>query len=463
MKRIILLLATVLIIAGVSAQNYEIPEILQEKLDQENIDLTATEDYKEVNLSEENYYKYIERENGTDTIIGYKWNKQKQKWVPCERIIKKYNEKELVIGKLYQYLVPEHGWVNGLHFTYGYDDNGNRTKKVIRFWHRYHKKWVNYFRRFNAYNEYDKITKALTQRWSVDSAQWVNRHHRLFSYNEDTLKSDTIRAWRYFAEKWGNKYLNHYFYDDKGRLRSRLIHKWKHPIKHWIKSHRNIFFYKHEHLAIIIHQDWKPCKEVWIKKGRHVFRNDDSGNRTMNLHQLWDHKHHSWEGREMKLFDYNEENYLVEAVFKIKKPKHYTWHNMKRVEFEYDTDGNITEKLIQHWSEYFQEWYNFKLWRMVLEYKYGYAGVYDNTKQGEDIELTFRNPYTTGSPITISGLDEQNCQAVIYDLSGQVVYSETINGNQNISITEDLPGGIYIITLKQNDNLLHKEKIIISR
>ncbi len=77
MKKFSLLFASVLLALFVSAQNYPFPEAVQEYLQQEQLDLTENYDNFETNLSEENYYyETTSRGEITDTIIGYKWDKQ---------------------------------------------------------------------------------------------------------------------------------------------------------------------------------------------------------------------------------------------------------------------------------------------------------------------------------------------------------------------------------------------------
>ncbi len=462
MKKLILMfIAGVATATTLMAQNFEIPEIVNEKLEAEALDLSITPDYEEVDLSEENYYEYVYRQGGTDTIIGFVWNKDTQSWKKHDRIIKIYDANEQVVEKFYQYLNPNHGWINGLHFTYTYDDAGNRTEKTVQIWRRINQEWVNHFHRSNVFNSFNKLIKATTQRWSIDSAIWINRHNRSFYYNEDTLKADTIKVWGKYMQTWKYKKMHKFHYDIDGNLKARMAFQWKHSSNIWALDHRTLFGYNNDGwLKGVKIQAYKPIHQVWINKARHAFEYDADGNRTLNLKEIWEK--HDWIGVEMRLFQYNINDNLTQAVFKAKKPWHPTWHNLKKVNLAHDDNGNIVKKLVQNWSEYFQMWYNHRLWKMIISAKSGYAGIDDLNNNTEKIEISFANPYTKGIPVTISGLQPGQYQVHVVDLSGKIVFKTEIESNAEVFINDDLHKGVYIISLVKNNQLISKQKMIVA-
>lgn len=461
MKKITFFLATILLSCGLWAQQFEIPEIINEKLSQEETDLTIVKDFEEVNLSEENYYRSISRNSGTDTIIGYKWNHHNQEWVMRDRIIKIYDANEQVTEKFYQYLSPNNGWVNGIHYTYTYDNNGNRTGKVIRLWHRIDQEWVNWHQRLNTFNNLDKLVETKTQRWAPDTGIWVNRHQRLFAYDSETMLADTIKYWRLFQAEWKNKYFNKYIYDSTGQIKARVVFDWKPFYSIWVKERRHLYFFNDlDQLAGAWHQNWHPFLQIWTNAARNLFQYDDNGNRTTNLFQKWNRHTNDWKGKEMRLFTYDANDLLTEVTFKHKRFWQQTWHNYRHLEFEYDADGNMIEKLVQHWSEYFQEWYNFRLWQMVLDYKNTTAGFANNPDK--NLEVRFANPYKIGSPIMFSGMPEGTSLLKVYDLSGKLITSRNVH-NDRIYLNENMEPGLYIMTLEKDNKILKQEKMIISR
>ena len=56
MKKLLLFFITGILISGLNAQDIIIPEIVNEQLNNEQLDLTITNDDQETNISEENYY-----------------------------------------------------------------------------------------------------------------------------------------------------------------------------------------------------------------------------------------------------------------------------------------------------------------------------------------------------------------------------------------------------------------------
>lgn len=463
MKRITILLVAVFMATTALTQDYNMPEIVEEKLNQENIDQAAKTDYEEPNLSEENYYQYIDRDKGTDTIIGYKWNRNGQQWIMRERIIKTYNEFEQVTEKLFQYLTAEGSWMNGLHFSFSYHPNGKPAEKTIQFWHKENNEWINRYHQVNEINNLNQLVSIVTQRWAKDSATWVNRHQRLFSYAGDTLKSDTVFAWRFSNNLWTYKQLNHYHHDSTGKLYQKVQAHWFPNEEVWIPVSRNILHYiADSKLKIVLHQGKRPNTH-WINKDRHIFDYDSYGNRTQRLHQVWMLKHNKWSGVELREMTY-ENGFLKTATIKAKKPWNWAWNNIKHIAIERDNNGNITEKLTQRWNKQWNEWENAFLWQMDLDYKQGDPGMPSNNKDTTfpEVDLSFTNPYQKGSPIHVSGMDENHYEVAIYNTQGKQVYTKTIESGSSFFLPNNLPKGLYVVTIANNNQLLESNKIIIS-
>lgn len=457
MKKIILSLFVISFSLLLTGQNYEFAEPVKEQLEKENLDLTLNSDFEEIELSEEKYYQYVNRNGGTDTILGFKWRHNNQQWILRNRIIKYYDADENITGKLFQHLNHEGNWVNGLHYTYTYNANGKRTSKTIQYWHKFNQEWINYFKRTNVFNN-DLLTGIKTQRWAKDSAIWVNRHHKIFTYSADTLVADTLQTWKFIANAWKSHHFTKYHYNPLGNCNGKLTFHWDKIHSVWRKDHRLLYHYNDDTLVnVVLKQSWKKFQQDWKNEVRHLLAYNDDGKRVKNITQKF--IFNSWKGVELRKFNYNQQGKIALAVFKHKNPWQLTWHNYKQVKFEYDDDGNMNKKLIRHWNEYFQEWYNYRLWKVIIEYKSVFAGIADNTEN--DLKLSYPNPYFQGAAIQLSGNDNDVINVKIYDLSGRIIHEENPSNNTSFTIDRQLNKGIYLICAFDDKGIIKTEKIMV--
>ena len=458
MKKIILSLFVISFSLLVTSQNYEFTEPVKEQLEKENLDLLNNNDFNEIELSEENYYQYVNRNGGTDTILGFKWRHHNQQWILRNRIIKYYDADENLTGKLFQHLNHEGNWVNGLQYEYTYNASGKRTGKTIQYWHKFNQEWVNYRKRTNEFNNNDQISGVLIQRWAKDSAIWVNRHHKIFTYSGDTLVADTLQAWKFFAGAWKSHHFSKYHYNPIGKRNLKLTFNRDRIHNVWRKDGRVLYHYDDDTLInAVLRQSWNRMQHEWKNEIRHLLSYNDDGKRVKNLTQKF--LFNNWKGVELRKFTYNSQDKIALVVFKHKHPWQLTWHNYKQIKFEYDDDGNMNKKLIRHWNEYFQEWYNYRLWKVIIEYKSVYAGVTDIEENS--VSLKYPNPYNQGASIQLKGDSDQLLNIKVYDLSGRIIQEENLTTNNSFSIDKKLNEGIYLICVFDNSGIIKTEKIMV--
>lgn len=65
----------------------------------------------------------------------------------------------------------------------------------------------------------------------------------------------------------------------------------------------------------------------------------------------------------------------------------------------------------------------------------------------------------SNTSIQITSSSEDNIELSIYNISGQLLSTNTFNSNHSIDLS-NLPGNVYIFSIKQNDNLIYTDKIL---
>ncbi len=463
MKRLVFITVLLAGWLGLQAQIPELPEILQEKFDQEQLDLTVNyQDETENENSEENYYRFIERTLGNDTLLGYRWNRETEEWMLRARIIKMYNDDDLVTDKYFQtYKHEDSTWHEGLYYQYSYNDNDDLTELLIQRWNEDSTVWVNHFRKINTYDDAGVLTEIVTQWWSRMHEEWVNHHQKLLTWNDDLLEADTVKVHRYNSDGWKNHHYSAYSYTDEGVKTSRTFYLWRHYHNEWAKKRRFNYSYNDStgYLAHVLSQMWRGYDSVWKNQYRYNYTYDGDGNVSVYLFEYWNFFHEEWVEKVKIDYEYNDQGWMSHFVKQYKMFFFDDWMNVKQASFQYDGNGNMTEKIEQHWDRHEEEWVNYRKWEMVLQYK-TITGIYDHEQSG--IEAIYPNPYRPGDPIRFNGLESGTYQLQLFDINGRLLESRVVEQQTTTGFTSNLRSGLYIMVLSDNSKVLLNSKLLIT-
>ena len=449
---------------GLVAQVPQLPEILQEKINQEHLDLTVDyEDGTENENSEENYYRFIERTLGNDTLMGYQWNRETEEWVPRARIVKIYNDDEQVTGKYFQiYVHRDSTWREGLYFQYDYNTSGDLTELLIQYWNPDSAVWVNHFKKTNNYDDAGNLTEILTQWWSVRKNEWVDHQQKLLTWNDGLLVADTVKIHRFMSDGWMNHHYSAYSYNDAGVKTTRTFYIWKHHDGNWKKVRR--FNYNYDSstgdLANVVSQKWRGDDIGWKDQYRFNYTYDDDGNVTVYLFEFWNYYKEEWTEKVKIDYEYDDQGLMVHFVRQQMNFFLDDWMNVKQASFQYDDDGNMTEKIVQFWDRHNEEWVNYRKWEMILQYKM-LSGISDVEKT--DVRAVFANPYRPGDPISFAGLESGTYGLQLFDINGRLLETRTVEQRSQTAFTTDLRNGLYIMMLSDNSRVLFHSKLLIAR
>ncbi|NOY51023.1 MAG: T9SS type A sorting domain-containing protein [Chlorobi bacterium] len=460
MKKFLSLLISMTFSLVLLAQMPQLPEILQEKMDEEHLDLTVNYDETEQVKTEEEYYAFISRTLGTDTLLGYHWSEDAQDWALRARIIKNYNDDELVTEKYFQFLNDDGDWQDGLLFNYSYTSFGSLSELLIQHWNNDSSLWVNYFKKINTYNDAENLAEIETQWWSHWHQDWVPHQMKVFTWTGGLLTADTVKYLPFNSDAWLSHHYSSFDYNDLGMKTSKTVYRWKWWSGEW-KNERN-YLYSYDdsgdNIITVISQYWAG-DAGWKDAHRYNYTYTDFDEVSNYLAEYWNEWGSEWKADINIAYTYNDEELLSNYVWQQMPWWGDQWVNVQQASYTYDVDGNMTETIIQKWHHWTEEWVNWRKWEMILDYNQ-VMGIADNT--GNGIEAIFENPYRPGQAISFKGLRQDNYQLQLFDLSGRLIESTTINGNAAGSFGNVGGNTLYFMTLSGSKGLVYSTKILIN-
>jgi hypothetical protein len=468
MKKILLLLTSLVLIPGLYAQEYpfdDLPEIVRQDM------LIEEEDFQDfqpadslVINSDKGYYKGSQRTGPTDTIIYYKWHRVEEDWIPVHRLIKSYDAAENVVSSLLQHKRPDGDWFNGVLKSYAYD-NGHLMEVLVQFWHPENQAWADHMKKLFNYYDDGNMAEIVHQVWMFDLQQWGGKFRKVFVYNADgTLSSDTIYHKRPFQQDWFYKQLDEFGYNDAG---FRILHTTSHFIPdtaYWKGIHREIFNPDAAGLVqdiTVQHwcrpmQDWQNIK--WIG-----FTYNDAGLASERLVKYWHRFDSTWVDANRNLFSYDASGNMDTMIFQRWRQGAEMWVNKELNDFEYDDAGTLLSRLTQLWDPYGQTWRNFRLMELVIDLKHLAGPSSLPETQASDVSIIFCNPCQVSQNILVNGPEGEAYIVRLAGLSGQAVFSRQVNSGEVFSVGNQVTPGLYVITVSDGNRRLKSSRILITR
>lgn len=461
MKKILLFASGLFIVFSLRAQMPELPDILQEQLMQENFDLTHNEQVQEQEQNEDQYYRYVPRNGGTDTLFGYKWDSTYEDWALKCRIIKTLNGEEAPVEKLVQILTFDSLWIDGLRYDYSYNENNYLTEVVIMYWKADAMIWENYFRVERNYNDNDNLTGISTQWWSDINQDWLDFQNKSFVYNGDYLTSDTVKVYMDFMGEWMNFFYNVYAYNDAGQRTEKTNYLWLAFMNDWSKNYRLIYNYNDdENITLITGQNWDVFDQAWNDRNRYNYSYDDEGDMVQYIFEKKKPYDTIWKEKVKIDYSYDVQGNLSLFVWQYKPEFDTVWNNFKQVFFSYDENGNMIQRIEQQWEMDLNDWVNYSKWEMAIDYP-TITDVFD--QDDSKITATFKNPYMNGDVIHLSGIKRGNFRLMVFDLTGKMIEKINVTGKTSAVLHKELKPGLYLVILTNNKDFHLTQKMVVSQ
>ena len=161
--------------------------------------------------------------------------------------------------------------------------------------------------------------------------------------------------------------------------------------------------------------------------------------------------------RFVQYFYTNNNNGLPLEIFTISRNQADTmWINSKLSYYEYENSYLITE-LKRKWNDDVPDWKNDKL------KTYSYLKNLGINALENSVRIIMRNPYSSNSPIKFSGLGKGVYELSLINVTGDYTFKTTFIQNETVRVNQSIFPGLYFLSITQDGEIIHVEKIIITR
>jgi hypothetical protein len=290
-------------------------------------------------------------------------------------------------------------WENLSRKSSTYNGNGGITSQTLQFW--FEGNWRNIRRRGWQYGPDNAppyfVEQALTQVWSVDEGAWVNQLRQDFTYEDGLWTASTFSTWNANQENWQQADRTLYEFDEFNRPSGLTVQRWS---SDWENDGRVEYGFSQTTLNSRI-QRWNSGDQEWINFLRFQTELDENGlAKTRTGMQSWNTNTGSWENQV-----YSQR---ITAV---------------------NTPADLINSL-------------------------------------EEVELPTAcpvpNPYLQGTSFSCDfGNDPRPHTMEVFDSQGRLMLQQVVRSNQSTSIDLKLPSGMYVMRVRNQQNLRHLQRLVI--
>jgi len=410
-------------------------------------------------------------------------------------------------------------WVLSDRELFTYDSEGNMTTYVWFAYDSVEMKILPFDKETVTYDDAGNLTEIIWQIWDIESSQWVNWGKYILSYDgEGNLIQETISDWDPDGNQWLEGARFDLTYDDSGNILLGIWSFWDEDELKIVQAYKEEYLYEDGNLTTLNEYGWEEGD--WLPYFRTLYEYYTSGNLKFAISddklkekktQFWNSDGQAWIDYAMRIYFLNESGLLIIEEIWEYDWLHFVMTKARQYGFDYDAFGNMMRKIVEYWvvastkgtnswqnglkSEwsynkdfniadlYVPYWFfmddsdiNF-VHMPVLESGYVYvdgdwvfdfrqSAHYSDFGSSTDIHEAQESqikifPIPAAEQLTFSWDDSYgSLNLELYDLTGKLVISRSINNNEIIAV-DQFPGGIYLYKLIDNSHPVHSGKISI--
>ncbi|MEL6256030.1 MAG: T9SS type A sorting domain-containing protein [Bacteroidota bacterium] len=339
------------------------------------------------------------------------------------------------------------------------------------------------------WDDWLKAERKIHLIWDHTNEDWNPNRNVHFSYHSGHGKKTASfsHTWDKSTARWWKTQRDTTIYLHSGKKQEVYTHKLTMGSSFWKNHRKHVYTYTSDRSYSVFSYDWDPSSKNWQAYSRTDIGENEVGKIDYFRNYSWNSLSKSWSFTGRAKYIYNEEGKMIEEI-------HYDEQDLKltRSRSLYNEEGNLKELIEDssyprgsEWSEAYRITFLYdqdgKLFREDTEYKdpttnswvlNGYSLIYGKTHSEallEEVEshsliCNFPNPYSPGTPFTCSEmLSGKKYTMELIDLSGRLVDSQKIIGDEILSLKKWQVQGLYILIIKDEEKLLAREKIFINK
>lgn len=368
-------------------------------------------------------YTYTE-EGDLSALLTLQWSPMNEDWFSIKERTYEYDEEgNMTARQVRTATEPGSSLVNNRRWQYSYEGIGLQTEVLFQRWE--DSDWNNVSRQQWSYNAASLPTEQLRQRWS--GTAWEDARRRMWMYNDEVLISVTEQSYDAETDIWTNERRRGYLSGGQELWALEVEQTWNTGTAAWVNVSRELLDYNaNQQLESTTLQAWE--EDAWL--------NEYQTSRTSN-------------------------NEMVNILSNRWDAKNDVWVSYARYQLAFNMAGRrILEQGWQFWESTMEVWLNEE--RTNRRRYFWSEGVVSTQEPSPDAGCLFPNPYRQGQEVQCSELSLiGNVTVELINSIGQVVHQQKIDGASSFRIDASAPGGWYICRLRQNNQVLHLQPLVL--
>ncbi len=238
----------------------------------------------------EYFYNADER---LDRFFYFDYNTSSGTWDSISLTSFEYGNDNQLYSRLTRKYGTDNNWINNSLATFTYDTLGRRILYQVSTWDQQKGDWLPSYRELYSWQG-NLQTEYAEQNYDTTSSSWVNILREIYSYNDAGLRTGNILfKWDSASGDWVNQTMISYTWSD-GILKIQDYQTWQ--TDHWEETVRYLYFQNETgNDTLILFQVWNSGSSVWTNNYRYLYGYDGCGNLTEETGQLLNSSSGVWD------------------------------------------------------------------------------------------------------------------------------------------------------------------------
>ncbi len=383
-----------------------------------------------------------------------------ESWQPFSR--KQYTYQDQLLNRyLYQTWNTSNGsWQDRYEERMSYNNRGARTGMIARG-NPTGLAWTPLNRDSLIYNNDGNLVRYSSATW--ENVNWTPAFRREATYNEEQQPLQTFYE-QWTGSNWDTLFRESNTYDSLGFIwTGYLLEEKKEMTGTFQPVMRESYGYNlNGFWETTTRQSWNTNTMTWENSRREELKYNNRGIWTEWLRQTWAVPEQEWENNRRRRFSLNTAEGIQTDITQEWNPSPPGWNNASLNLAAFDRFGHLVREAgTQTWDPATASWKNRPDTRQCFHY-WSEQATTSITTAIPQVDCYYPNPYNAGRSIECPALDTgKRFQLRLTDMSGRIVYDQTIVGGQVLSIDRSLPFGLYSLTIAERGAIHYSGKIII--
>lgn len=414
-----------------------------------------------------------------DSTVERSWKVNVNDWVKSSKDEYTYDANgKWIVGLYHKWNDTTKVWVRDTKDEYTYNANGKWETNINSDWDSISNAWVKSSRQVFTYDGSGYNTQILVYEWKTSPDVWIESLKYDFTYVNGNCSLFVISKWNVDTNKWDPEMKYEYTYDSNGHNTQFIAYSMNKDMGDWVTAMKFDFTYndsgkmttaiysmpyasewitymKYEltydangRLGTEIFSQWDFISNQLVFNSKYEYGYDTNGNNTTYLTSKWNVTASNWDLYSNETSTYNTSYNFSDLIF----PSGYSMVSIAYLPSAGDIHNMPVEDI-----EYLRDNTN-SVWNNNTKTNYYFSaniGTGINELKVDELNefIVYPNPVSDGFRLNTS---EKNVRISIYDLSGSLLLTKQISGNEYINIST-LPQGMYMVRATTEKGIVTKK------